>query len=83
MPLATRRNSDSAKRPTNVSLGESLIEEAKMLGINLSQAAETGIVEAIKRKKEEQWLIENREAIDSWNAYVEQHGLPLAEYRQF
>ncbi|WP_444718899.1 type II toxin-antitoxin system CcdA family antitoxin [Paucibacter soli] len=25
------------------------------------------------------WLIQNREALDSSNAYVEQHGLPLAE----
>jgi hypothetical protein len=31
----------------------------------------------------EAWLKENRAAIESSNAWVEQHGLSLAEYRQF
>lgn len=29
------------------------------------------------------WLEENAEAIRSWNAWVEEHGLPLEEYRMF
>jgi antitoxin CcdA len=29
------------------------------------------------------WLRENKAALDSSNEYVEQHGLPLARYRQF
>ena len=39
---ATQRTS-TAKRATNISLNDPLITEAKALGINLSQAAETGI----------------------------------------
>ena len=31
----------------------------------------------------ERWLAENRPAMDAWNAYVEAHGVPLAEFRQF
>jgi len=31
----------------------------------------------------EAWLKENRAAIELSNAWVEQHGLPLAEYRRF
>ena len=39
---------------------------------------------AVDRKAAESlWLIENREAIDSWNKYVKEHGLPLAKYRVF
>jgi hypothetical protein len=30
-----------------------------------------------------EWLEENRAAIESWNQWVEKHGLPLAKYRQF
>lgn len=31
----------------------------------------------------EEWVRENWEAIQSSNAYVEKHGLPLAKYREF
>jgi post-segregation antitoxin (ccd killing protein) len=31
----------------------------------------------------ELWLIENRQSIEGWNAYVAEHGLPLARFRQF
>ncbi len=78
-----RREAATPKRATNVSLSDPLIAEAKALGINLSQAAENGIAQAIKNKKTEQWLAENRESIEGWNAYIEKHGLPLAEFRPF
>ena len=29
------------------------------------------------------WREENREAMESWNRYIEEHGLPLQEYRLF
>ena len=36
-----------------------------------------------RSKRAQEWLDENREALDSWNAWVEEHGLPLAKYRLF
>ena len=78
-----RRESAAPKRATNVSLSDPLITEAKALGINLSQAAENGIAQAIKDKKTEQWLAENRAALESFNEYIKKHGLPLAEFRPF
>ncbi|MDH4987585.1 type II toxin-antitoxin system CcdA family antitoxin [Aminobacter anthyllidis] len=71
------------RKPTNVSLDSRLVEEAKALGINMSQAAEAGLAKAISEEKSRQWLEENREAIESSNEYVERHGLPLAKYRLF
>ncbi|MBT1157698.1 type II toxin-antitoxin system CcdA family antitoxin [Aminobacter anthyllidis] len=71
------------RKPTNVSLDSRLVEEAKALGINMSQAAEAGLAKAISEEKSRQWLEENREAIESSNKYVERHGLPLAKYRLF
>ena len=59
-----RREATTTKRATNVSLSDPLIVEAKALGINLSQAAESGIAQAIKDKKTEQWLVENRESLE-------------------
>jgi antitoxin CcdA len=73
----------ASKRATNVSLSDSLLLEAKALGINISQAAERGLAQAIEEKQTELWLVENRTALDSSNDYVKQHGLPLARYRQF
>lgn len=71
------------RRPTNVSLPAELIGDAKALNVNISQACEKGLAEAVAKTRAERWIEENRAAIESSNAYVEKHGLPLARYRQF
>lgn len=77
------RHGDDRKRPTNVSLRESLVKEARQLGINVSQACEDGLAAAVKAEKGRRWKEENAEAIRSHNEYVAKHGLPLARYRMF
>jgi antitoxin CcdA len=74
---------DGTKRPTNVSLNEELVAEAKKLGINVSQACEHGLAEKVKKSRREKWLSENKDALDWSNDYVEKHGLPLARFRMF
>ena len=71
------------RRATNVSLPEDLIGAARELKVNISQACETGLQEAVAKSRAERWIEDNREAIESSNAYVEKYGLPLARYRQF
>ena len=71
------------KRATNVSLPADLIDEARRLNINISQACEKGLDQQVRQSRDDKWRAENREAIDYWNAYVAEHGLPLAKYRQF
>ena len=73
----------TARKATNVTLGEALLAEAKSLNINISQAAEAGLARAVAERRAEMWLAENRGALDSSNAYVEANGLPLARYRAF
>lgn len=80
---AINQYANAAKKATNVSLAEPLLAEAKELRINVSQAAEAGLAKAVAEKRAERWLQENREAIESSNAYVEKHGLPLEKYRMF
>lgn len=75
--------SKSTRKPTNLSLDSALLEEAKALGINVSRAAEAGIVEVVNRQKQNRWLKENAGALASSNTYVEAKGLPLAPHRQF
>jgi|HubBroStandDraft_1064217.scaffolds.fasta_scaffold00128_32 antitoxin CcdA len=71
------------KKPTNLSLDTDLLTEARARGINLSKAAEQGLRAAIAAECAAEWLADNKAALDSSNHYVEQHGLPLARYRQF
>jgi antitoxin CcdA len=75
--------SNIARKATNVSINEALLSEAKALKINVSKAAEAGLVIALAEKRSELWLAENRAALQSSNSYVEQNGLPLAQYRAF
>ncbi|MBK6707761.1 MAG: type II toxin-antitoxin system CcdA family antitoxin [Sphingomonadales bacterium] len=71
------------KKPTNVSLPADMVEEAKRLGINVSQACEAGLSKEVRKALGEEWKRENKEAIESWNKWVAENGLPLAKYRQF
>lgn len=73
----------AALRPTNVSLDATLVTEAKALGVSISQASNQGLEQAVKKARSERWLEENREALDSYNAWVEKNGLPLEKYRLF
>ena len=73
----------SAKKPTNVSINQQLLAEAKALEVNISKAAEAGLARAIADRRADLWLAENRAALDSSNAYFDKHGLPLAKYRSF
>jgi len=73
----------SPRKSINLSVREDLIAEAKALGLNLSEAATTGIAAAVSAEKSRRWKEENREAIESSNAYVRKHGLPLAKFRMF
>lgn len=71
------------RRPTNVTLPEALVAEAKALKVNVSQACERGLAQEVRRSREQAWLAENKAALDAWDEYFEKNGLPLAEYRQF
>jgi antitoxin CcdA len=57
-------------------------QREKLMGNTTRQTAETQ-----KRTTDssisEGWVNENRDALNSSNEYVEKHGLPLANFRQF
>lgn len=86
MPAQAITRSDttsSARRATNITLPEPLLREARTLWVNLSQACERGPAAAVTEARQQCWLVKNRAAMDAWNDYVERHGLPLAQFRQF
>ena len=72
-----------AKRATNISLSVDVYNEAKAMGINLSQTCERLLKEVIEQKKAENWASQHAEFIDAYNASVESEGLPLNQWRSF
>ena len=81
LPPAT--STSPARHPTNVTLPDALLREARALGINLSQACERGLAVEVGSVRRRRWLEENGAAMDAWNEHVAEHRLPLAAYRQF
>ena len=77
------RIAKSPRRATNVSLPTELVEQARELGVSVSRACETGLADEVRKAREAKWVEENWESIQGWNAWVEEHGLPLATYRMF
>lgn len=63
------------KAPTNLSLPAGLVKRAKALGLNVSTVVEAALEEAVKAAESKQWLEENREAIDEYNALVAERGV--------
>lgn len=57
--------------------------EAQALGLDAAAIAAKAVQEAILSEKARRWLEANREAIAAHTRWVEEHGLPLAEYRMF
>lgn len=72
-----------AKIRTNLSLESELVAEAKALKVNMSLAAESGVLNAVRKAREEAWRRDNAVAIGSYNEWVEENGIPLSEFRQF
>ncbi|GLQ55082.1 type II toxin-antitoxin system CcdA family antitoxin [Devosia nitrariae] len=71
----------SRRRATNITLDADLLAEARALNLGIPRAAEAGLSEAVRKEKERRWLEENADAIESFNRYIEEHGLPLEKYR--
>ena len=67
----------------DIAIDPSLLEEAKLLNVDIARAATQGIVEAVKNARAVRWRDENAAALRSSNLYVESNGLPLGSERLF
>lgn len=74
---------NAVRQPANLSIDSQLMREAKGLNVKVSRVAEAGIAEAVAAEKTRLWKLENRATMDAWNDYVEKHGIPLSQHRQF
>jgi len=71
------------KKPTNLSINSDLLNEAKLLKINLSATLEAALLNELKAARRDLWLAENKEAIDACNKLAESHGLFADKHRVF
>jgi len=63
-----------AKSAVNLSVDESVLNEARALNLNLSKFMEEKLREHTRRLRAQTWLEENREAIKAYNKRVERDG---------
>ena len=71
------------KKPANLSVDSVLLEEAKRMKLNLSQIFETGLYSAICQRRREEWLQNNRAALDAYNEHIEADGVFSDGLRSF
>jgi antitoxin CcdA len=71
------------KKPINLTLSSEVLEEAKLLGINISKACDAFLTDLVKKEKTRRWQAEHAEFISAYNKTIEKEGLPLDEWRTF
>ena len=80
-----------AKGQSALLIDKDVLDRALALKINASAVAEDALQRSIVAAQpklvepavREKWLKDNADAISSQNAYVEEHGLPFAEFRRY
>ena len=74
---------NAAKKPTNLSVNSDLLSKARKQKINLSATLEHALESKLRKTERENWLKDNKSAIDSLNDLVEKNGLFSDKYRNF
>jgi len=76
-------NRDAKKKNTNLSINSDLLQKAKENKINLSGTLEKTLEEELRKKEQQKWEKENREAIEHYNRNVEKYGVFSDGMRSF
>jgi antitoxin CcdA len=71
------------KKSANLSINADLLQQAKQLNINLSQTLELHLAEIVRQAQREQWLAENKDALDEYNRRIEARGAFSNGLRRF
>lgn len=63
------------KKAVNVSINSDLLRQAREKKINLSQTLEAQLERLLREERARRWREDNREAIEEYGRYVEEHGV--------
>jgi antitoxin CcdA len=69
------------KRAVNLFVDAELLDQARRMRINVSETLERRLRTIVRAEQEKQWLEENREAVESINAFIDRHGLLAGRLR--
>lgn len=71
------------KKAANLTVRADLLEEARAYKINLSQTLEIALAAELKKRREAEWLEQNKAAIEAYNREIAEHGLFSDAFRSF
>lgn len=63
-------NPTTPKKAANLSVNSDFLRLAKDYNINLPATFEQALSEVVKQKQRQQWLVDNRQAIDIYNDHL-------------
>ncbi len=75
--------SPQPKKAANLTVRADLLEDARAYKINLSQTLEAALAVEVKKRREAEWLEQNKEAIAAYNREIAEHGLFSDGFRTF
>ncbi len=74
---------NASKKATNLSINSDLLSRARRLKINLSATLEHALEDELRRAERDNWLKNNKEAINELNELANNNGLFSDAYRDF
>lgn len=69
----------SEKQRTNITLTAENLAAARELGLNVSAISDAAVAEAVRAARATAWAADNAAAISERRAWIEAHGMPLAD----
>ena len=76
-------DTNTPKKPTNLTINSDLLRIAKTLKINISATLEEALIQKVRVQKQNVWLEENKQAIESYNDFVDKNGTFSDHVRKF
>jgi len=73
----------SPKESTNFGLNHNLLKKCRDLKTNLSATLEQALSDKLAKLNSEKWADENKNAIQDYNQFIDEHGCFGDEFREF
>ena len=74
---------EAPKKATTLSINSDLLKKAISLNINLSATLEQALKDKLKTIEAKKWVKENKNAIKSYNDFLDKNGCFGDEFREF